>query len=240
MAYPLYLTIGNFPKEIRQKPSCRGQILLAYLPTTKLEHIDSPTSRHRAVSNLYHACVHKVTQPLETAGVTGVEMGLSNGDIHRCHPLLACSISDYPEQLLGTCCKNGTCPKCTVPPDHLGDCETYPLRDLKKVLAALKTLDDGNPSYRKNCEAAGIKPVIHPFWEKLKGTNIFESITSDILHQLYQGVIKHVVNWIKSIFGASEIDARCRRLPPNHNIHYFSKGITTLSRITGQEHSDIC
>ena len=45
MAYPLYLTIGNLPKEIRRKPSCRGQILLAYLPTTKLEHIDSPTSR---------------------------------------------------------------------------------------------------------------------------------------------------------------------------------------------------
>ena len=240
MAYPLYLTIGNLPKEIRRKPSKRGQILLAYLPTTKLEHIDSPTSRRRAVSNLYHACVHKVTEPLEPAGVNGVEMGLSNGDIHRCHPLLACFISDYPEQLLGTCCKNGTCPKCTVPPNHLGDHETYPLRDLKKVLAALKTLDNGHSVYRKNCEVAGIKPVIHPFWQKLKGTNIFESITSDVLHQLYQGVIKHVVNWIKSIFGASEIDARCRRLPPNHNLRHFTKGITTLSQITGQEHGDIC
>lgn len=240
MAYPLYLTIGNLPKDIRRKPSRRGQILLAYLPTTKLEHIDSTASRRRAVSNLYHACVGKVTQPLETAGVNGVEMALGNGDAHRCHPLLACFISDYPEQLLGTCCKNGTCPKCTVPPDHLGDCEAYPLRDLKKALAALKTLDDGHIIYQKNCEAAGIKPVIHPFWEKLKGTNIFESITSDVLHQLYQGVIKHIINWIKSIFGAPEIDARCRRLPPNHNLRHFSKGITTLSRITGQEHSDIC
>jgi len=240
MAYPLYLTIGNLPKDIRRKPSCRGQILLAYLPTTKLEHIDSTASRRRAVSNLYHTCVHKVTQPLEPAGINGVEMDLSNGNVHRCHPLLACFISDYPEELLGACCKNGTCPKCTVPPNRLGDYETYPIRDLKKVLAALKTLDDGDPVYRKNCEAAGIKPVIHPFWEKLKGTNIFESITSDVLHQLYQGVIKHVINWIKSIFGASEIDARCRRLPPNHNLRHFSKGITTLSRITGQEHSDIC
>ena len=78
------------------------------------------------------------------------------------------------------------------------------------------------------------------FWEKLKVTNIFESITSDVLHQLHQGVVKHIVNWIKSVFGTSEIDARCQRLPPNHNLRHFSKGISTLSRITGQEHGDIC
>ena len=240
MAYPVYLTVGNIPKDIRRKPSRRGQILLAYLPTTKLEHIDSIAGRRRAVSNLYHACVGKITQPLGPASVNGVEMLLGNGDLHRCHPLLAGFISDYPEQLLGACCKNGTCPKCTVPPDNLGDGKDYPLRDLKEVLAALKTLDTGPTAYRKNCEAAGIKPVLHPFWEDLKGVNIFDSITPDVLHQIQQGVIKHLLNWIKSIFGAAEIDARCRRLPPNHNLRHFSKGITSLSRITGQEHSDIC
>ena len=128
MAYPLYLTIGNLPKEIRRKPSRRGQILLAYLPATKLKHIDSATRRRQAVSNLYHSCVGKVTQPLETAGVNGVEMNLGNGDAHRYHPLLACFISDYPEQLLGACCKNGTCPKCTIPRDRLGEDETEALR----------------------------------------------------------------------------------------------------------------
>jgi len=239
MAYPVYLTIGNIPKDIRRKPSRRGQILLAYLPTTKLEHIDNIASHRRALSNLYHACVRKVASPLESAGPNGFEVSVSNGDIHRCHPLLAGFVSDYPEQLLGACCKNGTCPKCTVPPNCLGDGKSYPLRDLKKVLAALKTLDQGPTAYHKNCQDAGIKPVFHPFWENLKGVNIFESITSDILHQLYQGVVKHLVNWIKSIFGAAEIDARCRRLPPNHNLRHFSNGITTLSRITGQEHSDI-
>ena len=34
-AYPLYLTIGNIPKEIRRKPSFRAYVLLAYLPTTR-------------------------------------------------------------------------------------------------------------------------------------------------------------------------------------------------------------
>jgi hypothetical protein len=33
-AYPVYMTIGNIPKEIRRKPSRRAYVLLAYLPTS--------------------------------------------------------------------------------------------------------------------------------------------------------------------------------------------------------------
>jgi hypothetical protein len=40
--------------------------------------------------------------------------------------------------------------------------------------------------------------------------------------------------------GKQEIDARCRRLPPNHNIRLFLKGISHLSRVTGTEHDQIC
>ena len=40
-AYPVYLTIGNIPKHIRCKPSRNTQVLLAYLPVTKLGHISN-------------------------------------------------------------------------------------------------------------------------------------------------------------------------------------------------------
>ncbi|KAJ7330270.1 hypothetical protein DFH08DRAFT_916532 [Mycena albidolilacea] len=65
------------------------------------------------------------------------------------------------------------------------------------------------------------KPVVHPFWQDLPYTNIFLSITSD------------------EACGEAELDARCRRLPPNHNIHLFMKGISNLNRVTGQEHDQI-
>ena len=44
-AYPVYLTIGNLPKDIRSKPSQGGQILVGYLPTSKLEHITNKAAR---------------------------------------------------------------------------------------------------------------------------------------------------------------------------------------------------
>ncbi|KAJ7215979.1 hypothetical protein GGX14DRAFT_607041, partial [Mycena pura] len=78
--------------------------------------------------------------------------------------------------------------------------------------------------------------IVHPFWEHLPYTNIFISITSDVLHQLYQGVIKHLIAWLKECLGEAELDARCRRLPPNHNIRLFMKGICHLNRVTGREH----
>jgi hypothetical protein len=180
----------------------------------------------------------KVLQPLEAAGVSGVEMSNGDGIVHRCHPLLAVFIGDFPEQCLVTGTKH--CPMCPTQKDELREDESLPIRDLPPVLEALSAVDEWPAVYSEACLAAGIKPIIHPFWENLPYVNIFQSITPDILHQLYQGVIKHIVSWVTETFGSAEIDARCRRLPPNHNVRIFLKGITTLSRVSGKEHADMC
>ena len=237
-AYPVYLTIGNIPKEIRRKPSFHAQTLLGYLPATRLENIQNQSSRRRALANLFHACMGKILQPLESAGITGVELATGGGVVHRCHPLLAAFVGDFPEQCLVSCSKH--CPRCPVAKDELGKDYCLPARDVSPILEALHSLHDGPAVYAKACEAAGIKPVVNPFWANLPYANIFQSITPDILHQLYQGVIKHIVSWVCDTFGSAEIDARCRRLPPNHNIRIFAKGITSLSRVSGKEHADMC
>ncbi|KAG2151188.1 uncharacterized protein EDB93DRAFT_1224913 [Suillus bovinus] len=240
-AYPVYLTIGNIPKEIRRKPSRGGHILLAYLPTTRLEQITNKASRRRSLANLYHACLSRVLAPLQHAGLEGINMCSGDGALRRCHPLFASFVGDYPEQLLATGIKFGDCPKCDVEKDDT-ESNTVPLhlRKIGEVLDALAALDQGNLAFVRACAAVGIKPVIHPFWEKLPFANIFQSVTPDVLHQLYQGLVKHLFAWLEAACGATEIDARCRRLPPNHHIRLFTKGITTLSRVSGTEHAQIC
>ncbi|KAJ3845582.1 hypothetical protein EV368DRAFT_90526 [Lentinula lateritia] len=57
-----------------------------------------------------------------------------------------------------------------------------------------------------------MKPVQHPFWEDLPYTDIFCSITPDLFHQLYQGVMKHLIKWITAIVGAGEVDVRWYRI----------------------------
>ncbi|THH15756.1 hypothetical protein EUX98_g9415, partial [Antrodiella citrinella] len=239
-AYPVYMTIGNIPKDIRRKPSQQGQILLAYLPTTSLPHIKNKAARRRTVANLYHACMRKILSSIKEPGDSGVEMASGDGIVRRCHPIFAAHVGDYPEQVLVTGVKYGECPCCDVPRDELGDDHDiqYPFRDLNAAMNALNIADSFLRA--QACSDLRIKPIHQPYWLDLPYANIFFSITPDILHQLYQGVVKHLVSWVKTAYSQNEIDARCRRLPPGHHVRVFTKGISSLYQLTGREHADIC
>ncbi|KAI0753003.1 hypothetical protein C8Q80DRAFT_1217332 [Daedaleopsis nitida] len=214
-AYPVYMTLGNLPKDVRRCPSHRGQILLAYLPSTRLEHITSKTVRPRVHTNLFHKCMSLVLKPLIKAGIHGISVTSGDG-VTRCgHSIFTMYIGNYPEELQVTCCKNGLCPKCDIPCEDVGSTtdQQRALRDLGKVLDALGRADESATAFSRACREAGIQTVRNPFWQHLPCVNIYRSITPDILHQLYQGVVKHVISWLTTAYGAGEIDARCRRLP---------------------------
>ncbi|KAH8991765.1 hypothetical protein EDB86DRAFT_2806455 [Lactarius hatsudake] len=237
-AYPIYLSIGNIPKDIRCKPTQQAQVLIGYIPTTRLSHIKNKAARRRALANLFHSCMRKCLSPIKFYGETGIAMATGDGIWYRCHPIFATFIGDYPEQWLVACTYNGRCPKCIVPRDELGGNTTFPLRN-HGAAVNIFSLSDGDPTiFHRACHEVGLKPTYHPFWERLPFANIFLSITPDILHQLHQGVLKHLVRWLAAL-GSEEIDARCSHLPLNHNARHFPKGITWLSKLTGQEHKDI-
>ena len=184
----------------------------------------------------------RIVEPLQDAGVQGLAMASGDGVFRRAHPIFALFIGDYPEQILMSALKTGDCPTCPVPRDERGNIEPrYDCRDMDPILDAFGKADDPDPYvFTKACADAGVKPIYHPFWQNLPYVHIYRSIAPDILHQLYQGVIKHLFTWIKATYGSVEIDARCRRLPPNHNIRLFTKGVCSLSQLSGQEHSQIC
>ncbi|KAF8641626.1 hypothetical protein AX16_009886 [Volvariella volvacea WC 439] len=196
MAYPIYMTIGNIPKDIRHKPSRHAQVLISYLLTALLKHVPKAAHCH-TLGNLFHACVDIILSPLKDAGKNGVAMQSSDGTWCRCHPIFVTFIGDYLEQLLVTCLKKGECPICTVPASNIGSSvKNAEPRDDKAIREALSQLRKGSTVYSQACAAAGIKLIQHPFWEHLPFVNIYQSITSDILHQIYQGVIKHMVAWL--------------------------------------------
>ncbi|KAJ3818484.1 hypothetical protein F5880DRAFT_1458363, partial [Lentinula raphanica] len=158
--YPVYMSIGNIPKEIRRKPSSRAYVLLGYLPTTNLSHIKSTPSRRRSVANLFHTCMRHIIKPLETAGASGVIMASGDGVKRLCHPIFAAHIGDYPEQILATCSLTGDCPCCTIPRQMIGEnTEPHPLRHLRSILEALQMADQGAAAFIDACREASIKPI---------------------------------------------------------------------------------
>ena len=65
-----------------------AQVLLAYLPVARLDHMVSESSKRRASQNLFHACMQRVLRVLEPAGAKGVQMKSGDGLVRRCHPIL--------------------------------------------------------------------------------------------------------------------------------------------------------
>jgi hypothetical protein len=240
MAYPIYLTIGNIPKRIRRKPSRMAQTLIGYIPTTKLLGLTNKSARRRALANLFHACMREALRPIIVPGEYGVAMKSGDGVWRRCHPIFANFIGDYPEQCLVTCTFNRRCPKCNVPPDKLGEYQTFLPRLHQVAIDTYSLANEDVHVFHSACCNTGLKPVYHPFWELLPFTDIFISITPDVLHQMLQGMMKHLIKWLVIIFGPTEIDARCRAMTPNHKTLLFAKGIATLSRVSGHEHKKMC
>ena len=159
-------------------------------------------------------------------------MASGDGTVRHCHTLLAAHVADYLEQLLSTGVKSGECPTCPAQRDELGDPDAvYEPRDLAAVLEALAKVDGDPRAFTQACRDAGIKPIYKPFWERLPHCHIFRSITPDILHQLLQGFIKHLKAWLMEIYGTTEIDARFRCIPPNHNIRIFSNALWNQKKV---------
>ena len=184
----------------------------------------------------------KILQPLQDVGLSGIFMTSGDGLTRRNHPLFTCFIGDYPEQILVTCVSTGKCPTCLKPCDELGEYdpdEAPGFRDLEQVLTTLDSFEIDPGGFLQTCAEARIKPVIDPFWKDLPYTHIYCSITPDVLHQLYQGILKHLISWVTTACGVEEIDTWCRRMPPNHNVRHFLKGITSLLRVTGQKHNQM-
>ncbi len=209
VVYPVYITIGNIPKERRRKPLQRGHILIAYIPTTKLEGLHSDAAQRRAQANLFHSCLRIVLALIASLGETGVAMVSRDGIWHRCHPIFTTYVGDYPEQVLVTCTYRGQCPKCQVPHDQLGDFLRFPPRNYNETLELYQLADGEACLFHSACRKATMKPIFHPFWEVLPLSNVFVSITPNILHQVLQGVIKYIVVWLTKAFGTKQIDAHC-------------------------------
>lgn len=243
-AYPVYMTLGNIPRSLRRKPSEHACILIGYLSVDKVDCEGISQRRQRALAQqLFHSSIRMILEPLIKAGKEGIDVTSGDGTIRRVYPFLAAYVADYPEQCLVTCAKSGTCPKCQVPEAQLeSDTPGLPRTNLW-------TLDVLRRAYRKtggaiesnaftqSCQELNVSGyVIHPFWRDLPYTNINACITPDVLHQLYQGVFKHIVEWSAELFNEHELDRRIRCLPPAYGVRHFKKGISALSQVSERKH----
>ncbi|KAJ4484469.1 hypothetical protein C8R41DRAFT_769753 [Lentinula lateritia] len=236
-AWPVYLTVGNIAKAERRKPSSSAWVLLGYIPISKLECY-SEEKRSDVGCQLFHDCVRTILEPLISKGLAPTEMACADGYLRDVHALLAAYVGDYPEQCRVACCRENSCPRCTVAPTERG--EPGPLnstyRDPVTVVEAIARHSKGwkPPEF----EDQNLRPM-NPFWKDLPLCNIFECITPDLLHQLHKGVFSdHVASWARKSIenGQEEIDVRYQAMPTHPTLRHFKQGISKVTQWTGGEY----
>jgi len=183
--------------------------------------------------------MRRILDPLKRAGKDGVEMVGGDRAVRKVHPILASYVADFPEQCLVACAKYGTCPKCQCPANKLQDPNVADPRSPQwtdDICKAASASTNTSPQFYAECMSHDVSGFVHkPFWHGFPYTNIHDSITPDVLHQLYQGVFKHLVSWCQISMKKEELDARIRTLPPSFGIRHFKNGISGLSQVSGTE-----
>ncbi|KAJ7786770.1 hypothetical protein B0H14DRAFT_2630191 [Mycena olivaceomarginata] len=236
-AWPVYLTIGNIEKETRRQVSAHATVLIGYLPIPKFACFHKNT-RSLAKYRLFHQCMSVILASVVEAGKTGIQMVCADNFVRNVWPILAAYVADYPEQCLVACCKENRCPECKVEHTKRGDHMPCEKRDAMETLYLMGRQQHGEKD--SAFEAEGIRAVYPPFWRDLPHSDIFQSFTPDLLHQLHKGVFKdHLVKWCTEIIGQLVVDQRFRQMPDHPGLRHFKNGISSVSQWTGTEHKEM-
>ena len=178
---------------------------------------------------LFHYCMKKMVEPLVAASRDGVEMVCADGWIKCVFQILAVFISDHPEQCLIACCAENRCPKCHMPADQHGANTQFPLCNQAQTTHILHAQATGQ--YPSEFIVDGLCPIFSPFWADLPHSNIFSCITSDVLHQLHQGVFEdHFKKWYMQLIPQNMFDSHFWAMRPHQGLHQFKDGISKVKQ----------
>jgi hypothetical protein len=142
--------------------------------------------------------------PLKAVAKIGIELTSADGAVRQGHPILASYPVDYLEQSLVMCTRyNVTCPKCNIKVDGFGNGKLGTPREQNDSLQKIKSTANETSMMKTNTKLKrdGLKYIPEPFWADWYLVYIHSAITPDILHQLYQGIVKHLIGWLRNLIG---------------------------------------
>jgi hypothetical protein len=263
-AWPVYISIGNIPKDIRYIGRQQSLMLLGYLPIphckslAPIKHFgtDSVTEilggEKEASDPLYlewkrsvfHQALRVMIEPLFQPAREGILLPGPDTLLRNCFPILSVYIADYPEQVLLTLIKYGSCPKCKVPSNIIAnDLSIYPPHSQHSNNVLRQTLS------AQDLWAQHQLINIIPFTTSWPYSDIHVAISPDILHQIFKGVFKHVMTWVgdhirvkyKMTIKAAqaELDRRFQQMLPWPGLKPFNKGISAVKTWQGHEQRDM-
>ena len=117
-AWPVYMTIGNLPSTIRNRPGSMAILLLGLLPIPpKLAKSSRADKLQRLINaDTLRGVFELIFAPLKGAAREGASIDCPDGKIRRCFLIMSVSIVEHRENSTLHWIKSNACPKSQVPP----------------------------------------------------------------------------------------------------------------------------
>jgi len=176
-------------------------LLLVLLPVPpKLSKSTKADQYQRQVNaNTLQAVFIFICVPLGQAALDGVPTECDNGKVQRCFPILAAWVADHIENLTLQRLKSNACPICEVPAGELGtNIKNYRAREYAGYKRyGYENQFRGSKSDSTHLKFQGLGINLGP--GNLHGLHWVlapDLHTPDMLHTVYLGLFKHLMDWI--------------------------------------------
>jgi Plavaka transposase len=172
----------------------------------------------------------------------------ADGKLRHCFPVFCGWIADYSENVSLHSIRKNYCPRCEAPKSSFGDAQLSTRiqlpRDFTTYFEHLIIATDPtvHPEDRKEAveylNYRGVQQNEGVFWSaKCVGqTNL---VTPDVLHTVYLGILKHMMDWIVGFLEYHKLMDRFNKLwlrvPPYPGLLQFGKPYTAISQWQGKE-----
>jgi len=197
-AWSVYITIGKLQSARRNSPGSMAVLLLALLPVLPKLFKSSKADRHQRKINA--DTLQDVFELIFALGQdvahVGIPIDYADGKVQLCFPILSAWIADHRENVVFHGLKTNACRKCEVPSHELQtNARSYRARDYTRYqrykpenqTSASETDDD-------HVMNLGIGQNIFRGLDRVSASDLYKP---DILHTIYLGLFKHMMDWIE-------------------------------------------
>jgi len=127
--HPIYLTLGNIPSWVRNKPDAK--VLLGYLPQLKAKIIQRKSASFQLAKRaLYQYALNMLTRSILDYNTDGIDLQTDTNSelVLWCYPFISVMLGDLPENAAVTLTYNSVnckcpCHQCLIESENLNDVE---------------------------------------------------------------------------------------------------------------------
>ncbi|KAM6489655.1 hypothetical protein JOM56_014891 [Amanita muscaria] len=227
--YPLYISNGVVANSVRRAHK-NAVSLLGFLAIPKTDRKYTNDDQFRKFRRqLFHGSLRTILEPLRDAMTKPRVTKCPDGHLRRVIYGVGPYIADYPEQCILASIVSDWCPRCTGKPEDLDGPSLPRTKNYTELL--IKYLD-----LKTLWQDYGVAGEAEPFTSSFPRADIYELVTSDLLHQVIKGTFKdHLVTWVgewleiehgraRATAIMADIDRRIAAVPSFPGLRRFPEG----------------